>query len=278
MSAKELKELKPEDLTARLKRLNDYEHTVLYYGPLSLENVVAEINEKHRVPEKLIPVPDNKEFVFQKTPTSKVLIAPYDAKQVYMASVSNRGEKFNAALSPVVSMYNEYFGGGMNAIVFQEMREARGLAYSAGAGLNEPAKLDRPYIFSTFIACQNDKMLDAMKAFDEIINNMPESENAFRLAKEALLTRLRTQRITKSSVLWNYLDAQDLGLTEDKRRELFNQVQSMTLADVKKFQEEWIKGRTYTYCILGDEKELDMKSLKQYGPVTRLTREEIFGY
>ena len=92
--------------------------------------MVAEINEKHRIPEKLTPVPDNKEFVYQQTPSSKVLIAPYDAKQVYMASVSNRGDKFNAALSPVLNMYNEYFGGGMNAIVFQEMREARGLAYS----------------------------------------------------------------------------------------------------------------------------------------------------
>lgn len=278
LSEAELKQLKPEDLIARLKRLNSYEHTILYYGPLSMEEAVAEINEKHRVPEKLLPVPDNKEFVFQKTSTNKVLIAPYDAKQIYMASYSNRGEKFDPLLSPIVNMYNEYFGGGMNAIVFQEMREARGLAYSAGAGFNDPDKLDEPYTFNTVIACQNDKMLDALKAFGEIINNMPESENAFRLAKEGLLTRLRTERITKSSVLWSYLSAQDLGLNEDRRRELFDKIQNMTLADVKKFQEEWIKGRTYTYCILGDEKELDMKSLKQYGPVVRLTREEIFGY
>ena len=36
-----------------------------------------------------------------------------------------------------------------------------------------------------------------MKAFDDIINNMPESEKAFNLAKEALITRMRTERITK---------------------------------------------------------------------------------
>ena len=121
-------------------------------------------------------------------------------------------------------------------------------------------------------------MIDALAAFDEIINDMPESENAFKLAKDALLTRLRTQRITKSDVLWSYLSAQDLGLTTDRRKELFEKAQTMTLEDVKKFQEEWIKGRTYTYCILGDEKELDLKGLQKYGPITRLTREEIFGY
>lgn len=278
LSAEELQQLKPEDLISRLNNLNNYEHTIMYYGPLAMEDVVAVINEKHRVPEKLTPVPDNKEFVLQKTPTSKVLIAPYDAKQIYMASISNRGEKYDPSMSPVITLYNEYFGGGMNSIVFQEMREARGLAYSAGAGLSEPSLLDKPYIFTTFIACQNDKMGDALAAFDEIINNMPESENAFELAKEALITRLRTERLTKSSVLWSYMNAQDLGLKEDNRRELFNKVQGMTLADVKKFQEEWIKGRTYTYCILGDEKELDMKNLQKYGPITRLSREEVFGY
>ena len=52
----------------------------------------------------------------------------------------------------------------------------------------------------------------------------------------------------------------------------------MTLADIKAFQEKWVKGRKYTYCVLGDEKDLDLKSLGQYGPVTKLSKEEIFGY
>jgi predicted Zn-dependent peptidase len=30
-------------------------------------------------------------------------------------------------------LYNSYFGGGMAGIVFQELREARALAYSVGA-------------------------------------------------------------------------------------------------------------------------------------------------
>ena len=82
------------------------------------------------------------------------------------------------------------------------MRESRALAYSAAAFLITPSKLKNPYYYRTFIATQNDKMLDAMKAFDEIINNMPESEKAFNLAKEALITRLRTERTTKADVLW----------------------------------------------------------------------------
>lgn len=99
------------------------------------------------------------------------MLAPYAAAQVYMAAISNRGEKFDPNIYPVATLYNEYFGGGMNSIVFQELREARGLAYSASAGLGEPSRLDKPYIYSTFIATQNDKMGDALTAFDEVINH-----------------------------------------------------------------------------------------------------------
>ena len=93
-----------------------------------------------------------------------------------------------------------------------------------------------------------------------------------------MLTRLRTDRVNRMSVIWNYLDAQDLGLTEDRRIRLYNDLQNLTLDDVAAFQQKWVKDRTYTYGILGNKKDLDMKALKKLGPVTELTTEDIFGY
>ena len=130
----------------------------------------------------------------------------------------------------------------------------------------------------SFIATQNDKMDDAVKAFQDIINNMPESQNAFDIAKESILTNYRTQRNTKSSVIWSYIYAQDLGLDYDRNKLVFENVQGMTLADVKKFQEERVKDRLYTYCILGNEKSLDFNAMATYGKVQKLSLEEIFGY
>lgn len=278
LSDSELDELQPEDLLGRLRKLNSYEHRVMYYGPASLKQVITEVNALHRTPEKLTPVVKKAAFRYAETPENKVLLAPYDARQIYMTAVSNRGEKFDVTFDPVIALYNEYFGGGMNSIVFQEMREVRGLAYDADAGLNEPSKWNRPYLFTTFIATQNDKVKDALAAFDQIINDMPLSENAFQLAKEALLTRIRTTRTTKADVLWSYVALEDLGLTEDRNRALFEGVQKLTLDDVKAFQEKWVKGRKYVYCVLGDEKELDMKALSKYGTIIRLKTEDIFGY
>ncbi|MDL2255041.1 insulinase family protein [Parabacteroides sp. OttesenSCG-928-K15] len=279
LSADELKNMDPAELVDRIHKINTYQHKVLYYGPAKTNDLVAAIEKYHKTPETLSPVPaEQVAFTQQETIGNTVLLAHYDAKQIYFSAVSNRGEKYDFAMDPTVAMYNEYFGSGMNAIVFQEMREARGLAYSASAFLIPPSKLKYSYIYRSFIATQNDKMIDAMSAFDDIINNMPVAERSFTLAKESAISRLRTERVTKSSVLWNYLYAQDLGNTSDGRKELFDAIQNMTLDQIVEFQKKWVKDRKYTYCVLGDEKDLDLKALEKYGPIKRLTQEELFGY
>ena len=51
-----------------------------------------------------------------------------------------------------------------------------------------------------------------------------------------------------------------------------------SMEDLKNFQQQWIKNRSYSYCVLGDEKEVDFDNLAQYGPVTKLELETLFGY
>ena len=275
----ELKATDPQTLVDRIHGLGSYKHRILYYGPSTQDELLAVIDKEHRTPAALkdIPAPAYR-VTLRQTPETRVFIAPYDAKNLYMLQYSSRGEKFDPAIEPGRQLYDEYFGGGMNSIVFQEMRESRGLAYSAWAGLNRPPYLDQDYYFVSQIATQSDKLMDAVNTFNDIINNMPLSENAFRLAKDAMITRLRTDRVTGMSIIWNYLDAQDLGQTVDSRIKLYNDIQNLTLDDVAAFQQQWVKGRTYYYGILGSFKDLDMKALEKLGPVTRLTTEDIFGY
>ncbi len=274
----ELTKLNPQELVDRIHNQNSYKHRILYYGPSSSKDLLAIINQHHQVPETLKDIPAGNEYPYLETPATKVLIAPYDAKQIYMAQISNLDKKYDPAIEPVRELYNEYFGGGMNSIVFQEMRETRGLAYSAWAGMMVPSYLKYPYVLRTQIATQNDKMIDAVNTFNDIINNMPESEAAFKLAKDGLINRMRTDRIIKGDIIWSYIDAQDLGQSVDPRIKLYNDVQNMTLKDIADFQKQWVKGRTYVYCILGDKKDLELDKLKTVGPIEELTQKQIFGY
>lgn len=278
LSRKEIMNLSDDELLSRIHNLFSSEHKILYYGPMNHDGILAAVNNLHNVPAELKKLDKGKEYKELITEKTSVLVAPYESNQIYLSSFSNRGDTLNVEDMPAAMMYNMYFGGGMNSIVFQEMREARGLAYSARAGYSIPAEKGDYCTYYNFIATQNDKMTDAIDAFDEIINNMPESQSAFDIAKESLLTNLRTQRTIKSSVLWAYLAAQKMGLDHDIYRDIFEKVSGYTLQDVVDFQKRAVKDRKYTICILGDTNNLDLKALQKYGNVTLLSTEEIFGY
>jgi len=278
LSSDELKSLTAEYLVEKIHNIFNDAHLVTYYGPSSCDELVEAIERNHKCPEELAPVVGGIPFKNQVIDENEVMIAPYDANQLYLYSLSNRGEKYDREIEPMTRLYNEYFGGGMNAIVFQEMREARGLAYSASARYSLPRDLEHDVTFYSVIQTQNDKLIDALTAFDEIINNMPVSQKSFDIAKESILTNIRTKRIVKGSVLDSYLSARRLGIDYDLRRDVFEKVSGYTLDDVVAFQQQNIKDRKYKVVILGREGDLDMDALKNWGPITGLTTEQIFGY
>ena len=272
-----LASLSSEELLAKVTNLLSKQHKILYYGPMSESEVSNLLAEYHDVAAELEPLV-RKYPQKVLTPEAKVFVAPYDARQFNYIQYSDRGEKFVLEDAPAIEVFNEYFGGGMNTIVFQEMREARALAYSAGALLTAPSFKDDTYTFYARIGSQSDKLQDAVEAFDEIINNMPESQKAFDIAKSSLEGTLRTQRTTGMSVLNSYLTSQELGLSEPLDKYVFEKLGSITLDDLGATQRKWIKDRTYVYGILGDPALLDMQFLGTLGPVKQLSLEDIFGY
>ena len=278
LNDKELKELTSEKLLAKVHDLMDKQHEILYYGPQSSSELLATLSERHRIADN--PEPLKKESLKYLKPgeTSKVYLAEYDANQLYYLQYSNRDEKFDYAADPYISLYNEYFGGGMNSIVFQEMREARGLAYTAQAYLADPSTLEDSYMYIAFIATQNDKMQQAIETFEDIINDMPVSQPAFDIAKKAVLSRIRTSRITGDGILWSYRAARELGLDESLQRHMFETIQNLTIDDVIATQQQWVKGRTYDYAILGRTKDLDTGYLKTLGEIEYVSSEDMFGY
>ena len=277
LSNEQILSLTSEDLLGAIKDLFTKKHEVLYYGPS--EEVAARkmVMDHHKIADNPEPLVKERP-IHRQVSGNEVLLVPYDANQFYYVQYSDRGEKFDVSNDPGVTMYNNYFGSGMNAIVFQEMREARGLAYSARASLNTPSYPEDDYMFYAFIASQNDKLKDAVVEFDRIINQMPESEKAFQVAKASILSQLRTKRVTGMGVLNQYLSLRDLGLSESRDKAVFEAVQNMTLADVKAFQEKWIKNREYIYGFLGRESDFDTEFISTLGPVKHLTLEDVFGY
>ena len=273
----ELRKLKAQDITGQIRTMTSQPQRILYYGDLSLNDVQKVVADKHSVHPAKKPVKIGPDYDRLATKDNKVYFAHYDAKQSLCRQLTT-SIPANWAVSPQIEMYNEYFGGSMNSIVFQEIREKRSLAYSAAAYYVEPQEQGRYNYNMTHISTQNDKLIDALSAFDEIINNMPVSENAFNIAKESLLSNIRTARTTKSRVLTSYLNAQERGIDYDLNKVIFEKVPSLTLDDVIKFQQEYVKDKPHTIGILGRKSDMDLKALKEYGAITEIKTEELFGY
>ena len=195
-----------------------------------------------------------------------------------MRQYHNEGIMWNPAKAPIETLFNQYFGGGMNTVVFQELRETRGLAYNAFARYLRPERKEQPESFFTHIISQNDKMADCVKVFNEILDDMPQNEAAFELAKQSLVKSIQSERTTKFNVISRYLFLRQLGLEHDYMQEVYAKLPTLTLKDIVDFQQKNIARKPYRYIILGDEKSLDMKTLEKLGPVKRLTTEQIFGY
>ena len=279
VSEKELKSMKGSDLTNRLHNLRNLKHRVLYYGPRPLADVVTTLDASRTTAEHP-QTPFAGPVYTEIEPTENITyFAPFEANNSILRQSTTLGKTYDNTLSPLVSLYNEYFGGSMNSIVFQEMRETRALAYSAWASLNTPGFKDQnPYTFMANITTQTDKLNDALNHFQEIINNMPQSEQAFQNAKNALLSRLRTERTTRVGVLWSYINALDHGLVEDPHKQVFEQIQNLTLQDLVQFQEQYIKGRKYINSLVADPKLVDLNIFRQAGKVKNVSVDEAFGY
>ena len=278
MTEEQLKSTDPQVFVDLLRNLSGYEHSVEYYGPMSVKEVSDIVTGTHRMPGKLMPVPQNREYERRQTPVNEVWIAPYDAKNIYMCMYHDEHRDWNVDEAAVVSLFNEYFGGNMSGIVFQEMREARGLAYSASAYYARPDRKGGKESYMTYIITQNDKMMDCISHFRTILNEMPVSETAFRIAKDALTKQLASMRTTKMGIIGMWNAMKQLGLDCDLNRKIYQDLEKVTLQDIVNFEKKTMADKTYRYIILGDEKELDMKELEKIGPVRKLTIEEVFGY
>ena len=280
LTTAQLRQTNPQELLDLLKQLSQYQHTLLYYGPMSEKELEGSLtahlsNIKSQTPNL---IPQNKPYVSQATPESEILIAPYAAKNIYMRMYHNEQRQWNPEQAPVLALFNEYFGGGMNTVVFQEMRETRGLAYNAWAIYRQPAVKGDPEDFFTHIITQNDKLMDCVGHFHTILDTIPQSETSFQIAKEGLAKQLASRRVTKFGLINAWIAARDMGLDYDINKPIYEALPQLTMKDVVDFEQQQIARKPYRYIILGDERDLDMKSLQQYGPVRRVSLAEIFGY
>ncbi|RYZ49176.1 MAG: insulinase family protein [Sphingobacteriales bacterium] len=273
----ELENLKAEELVAVLHNLADYKHRVMYYGPKTAKEIAVNLTKVHPAPASFKELPPAKKFAQLQQAKNEVLFAHYDMVQAEVFWIRN-ADQYNAAEQPTISLFNEYFGGGMGSIVFQTIRESKALAYSTYSAFSTPSRKEYRNSAMAYVGTQSDKFKEAVEGMNELLTTLPQSEKALENAKEGLRKSLATERITQDGILFSYIGAERMGRDYDIRKNTYEATPKMTFADLKLFHDKEMSRKPYTYCIVANQDKLKEQDMSELGDYKKLNLEQLFGY
>lgn len=177
-----------------------------------------------------------------------------------------------------INMFNQYFGGDMSSVVFQNIREAKALAYSTYCFVRVPDFAGMHIGIMGFVGTQADKIHDAIGAMEELMNKMPLDTGVYNLAKQSLINRLNTNIIEPESYLGMYQYLINKGFSVVMPSESERKIVDVTMDDIKKFHQEELAKMPWSMSVVADKNKVKKSELSKYGKVVELNLTEIFGY
>lgn len=277
LSDAEIESVTAKELVDRVKNLNNVEQTVIYYGPSTLAELTTKLKPLHKVPATFAKVAPKKEFKQVEQTKNQVLFTDYEMVQAETRWIRNTNT-YNPAENTVISVFNNYFGGGMGSLVFQTIRESKALAYSTYGFYVFPRKKADKYYMMAYVGAQADKFVEAVAAMNELLTTMPELPANLDLAKVQLKKEIQTERITQDDIIYDYIKAKDLGLNEDIRKTIYQNLDNISMKDIRTFHDTYLSKKPYTYVVLASEEKLSKEELQKIGEFRKLSLEELFGY
>ncbi|WP_285010795.1 M16 family metallopeptidase [Pedobacter faecalis] len=277
LSNDEIKAMTSEQLLYILHNVNNYKHTITYYGPQAAPAFTQNISKLHQLPSEFTDIAPVKTFSYVNPASSQVYFADYDMVQSEVRWLRNDG-LYDPSNASRVNLFNSYFGGGMGSVVFQTIRESKALAYSTFAVYSSPDKEDKQYTMVAYVGSQADKMNEAVQGMNELLTTLPRADQSFAASKDNAMNALETSRVTKDGIIQSYFADKRLGLDKDSRIDEYNGLKTLTFDDVAAFHRDHVSGKTYHYCIVASAQKVKTEDLQKMGTVNKLSLEQIFGY
>ncbi|TPV94288.1 MAG: insulinase family protein [Myxococcales bacterium FL481] len=266
-----LERARSKRLLQSFTRLGSLSHRTLYFGPRDASAVAPRLalgTASRRVqpvePTRFRRVRGNVVYFLHK-PTAQAQI-----------SVLLPHEPLPRAERPTVDVLNRYLGGGMGGLIFQEMREARGLAYSAGAryvGGRRPQ--DESGLIGR-IGTQVDKTPEAVNVMLELLR-APAQPQRLQAALDQVEEAYRTERIAPRGIGVAVYAWDERGEKADPRPWQREQSQAVDKAALDRFIAT-ANATPVILAILGDRDRIDLAALREVGKLVEVGVDDVFGY
>lgn len=278
MTLKELKRLKGKNFIEMFDWVKEHECNIHYCGNLPKDKVIEIIREE--VPLDKLSKPCNiesREMMVYDKPT----IFFYDMKNISQSVVHayiHIDKLRDERERHLGFLFNEYLGGDMSSILFQEIREFRSIAYDVSSSLKYSRRMrpNEPAGLVMRLATQSEDTVDAINVLEGIVRDMPERPERINIVKQNIRNMANNEYPTFRSMTMKVAGYRFLGFDCDPNKSRLESINSMDIDDVMGFYREKIKNNVINYSIVGNSKLIDMNRLAEFGEIVKLSKKDIY--
>jgi zinc protease len=210
-------------------------------------------------PDVKFAPPKSGYYLVQKTDVNQSTIAMVD-----LGILRNNPDYF------AVSVMNEIFGGGFSSRLFNNVRAAKGLAYSVGGGVG--TSFSHPGMTNIKMQTKSETTAAGIDALYEEIDKMqqkaPDADELKR-AKDQILNSFIFRFDTPGKVLGEKMAYEFYHYPLDFLERYRNEIDKVTADQVTQVARKYIQKDKLAVLVVGNDAEFD-KPLSGLGPVTKL--------
>ena len=277
-SDRQLRQARGPELARELHDLLDMSHQTLYFGPRPAE-AVAELLP----PSAARPVAARAPRLLRSPARPTIFLLHRDMTQAQI-EVALPDAPLPRDDRPTARLLNQLLGGDMSGLVFQEIREARGLAYNAAGALSSGARPADASALLGKLGTQADKSSEALALLLEILRRPALAGDRVAAARVALVRELVASRIPPRRVA-DWVHAWDeRGEPADPRPWELAQLQTPDTAALQRRLDQLVGRFTATPAIisvLGDRRRLELAEMQAHAggaELIELRAQDIFPY
>ena len=281
LTYKEAKPMTGEEMLEAFKAAQGSTCTITYSGTLDsrkVENVVRAAIPMERSTAAFVDYSDD--VVNYSSPMVFVYDMPKARQTLFSTYEQLRPLPSKQARIPA-NLLEQYFGGGMSSVLFQEVREFRSMAYSVGSSLRTRSSKrspNSPVGFVSVVGTQGDKAMSAIALVDSLLKDMPLIEKNFESVRQELINDISNDFPSFRTIGTTIASSRLYGWTEDVNTGRAAMYRNATMDDMRKYYEENIKNHSNNrvIAIVGSKKKLNLKELEKYGKVVLLKEKDLF--
>jgi zinc protease len=198
-------------------------------------------------------------YFVQKTDINQSTIAMLD-----LGILRNNPDYF------AVSVMNEIFGGGFSSRLFNNIRAAKGLAYSVGGGVG--TAFSHPGMTNIEMMTKSDTTVVGIQALYEEIDKMqqkPPDADELKRAKDQILNSFIFRFDSPGKVLREKMAYEFYHYPLDFLERYRSEIDKVTAEQVTQVARKYIQKDKLAVLVVGNDAEFD-KQLSTLGPVTKV--------